>query len=503
MPRKRTRLIAAIALLLLLLALLVAAYLNYRATRKLGLDINFNQAELLAPPEYLFSFSGEGAERLARPLGVLVAGGRVYVTDARRGSLDVFTAEGDRVAVWGKGKLVTPLYVARNPVSGEFYVSDRRLRSVEVFSASGEHVREFDPKLPKSELPPFETSGAQWAPVALAFSPDGSLYVSEILNGHRLLMFDKNGTFKKSFGTAGLVENAKEGEGIFQFPNSVKVSDDEVWIADSNNRRVQVFSLDGEFERIIVTQGLPRGFDFLPKLAKEEPRRIVVADTLSHDGTIWDADKGERVLSFGERGVLEAQFSYPNDISVDPKRRIYVADTVNGRVQVWGWPGVLNPVPFPDSPVGWALCLSPLLLLPLLLLLRRRRYFATSDFIEALHELEELDRMVQRRVRWEVTPEDYEALKAVTQGDVDLAELLNAADHSDSDASALQERYELDWHEAVRLSIAQRSKLFCTDDIELRRLARVIELETVNHSEFIERFEKPAKPGSQEPLAKD
>jgi len=470
-----------------LLLLLTAAYLNYRRTRDIGIDISFNQAEILPAPQYLYSFSGEGANRLARPLGVLASGGRVYVTDARRGVVDVFTDTGEFVASWGKGKLRVPLYVARHPQTGEFWVSDRRLRSIEIFDANGKHVRQFDPKLPADQLPAFDTGGVQWAPVALAFAPDGTLYATEILNGHRLLVFTPQGVFKRSVGTAGVVSEASEGPGVFQFPNSVKVQGDEVWVADSNNRRIQVFDREGESKRIVATQGLPRGFDFLPKLTDEEPRRIVVIDTLSHDATIWDAEKAEKVLSFGGRGVLEGQFSYPNDASVDPKRMIFIADTANGRVQVWGWPAVSNPIPTPTTPTGWALCLSPLLLLPLLLLMRRRRYFATRDFVIALHELGELDRMVQRRVRWEVTPEDYEYLKDLEpQGRVELAQLLHEADHSDSDANALSERYELDMRDAITLSIAQRAKLFGTEDAELRRVARVLEVHVVDHAEFLE-----------------
>ncbi len=40
------------------------------------------------------------------------------------------------------------------------------------------------------------------------------------------------------------------------------------------------------------------------------------------------------------------------------------------------------------------------------------------------------------------------------------------------------------------LSIAQRSKVFCTEDPELRRLARVMEVDVVNRVEYIERFVK-------------
>ena len=101
------------------------------------------------------------------------------------------------------------------------------------------------------------------------------------------------------------------------------------------------------------------------------------------------------------------------------------------------------------------------------------------------------------RRRWFVTPEDYETLKDLTQGDIKLGELLNPAEHSESDARALMQRFELAFPDAVTLSIAQRSKVFCTENPELRRLARVAEIDVVNRAEYLERFAK--KQQSSEP----
>jgi len=496
MSRKRMRQIIAIVALVLLLALLAAAYVNYRSTRSLGIDIQVNQADLLPMPQYLYSFSGDGKDRLVRPLGVLVSGNRVYVTDARRGSLDVFTKTGTKVATWGKGKLVVPLYVAKHPKTGELWVSDRRIRSIAIFSPEGKFLRYFDPKLPKNQLPKIKVpKGVQWAPLAMAFAPDGTLYVTEILNGHRLLIFRPDGAFNRSVGTFGMINDPKTGEGEFQFPNSVKVLGDEVWVADSNNRRIQVFDRKGDFKRMQVTQGLPRGLDFLPKLDPKEPLRLVVVDTLAHDATIWDTSTSEKVLTFGVQGVLEGQFNFPNDVSIDSKRKIFIADSSNGRIQVWGWPSVANPIPVPTTATGWALCLTPLLLLPLLLLLRKRRFFATADFVNAMIAAEEAERMLQRRVRWEVTPEDYELLRGLIQGRANMEELLVPVEHSPSDAQALRDRYELTESDAIVMSIAQRAKLFCTESGELRRIGRVLEVPTVDHLEFISRFQAP-KDGS-------
>ena len=48
------------------------------------------------------------------------------------------------------------------------------------------------------------------------------------------------------------------------------------------------------------------------------------------------------------------------------------------------------------------------------------------------------------------------------------------------------------WRSAERdsiiLSIAKRSKVFCTQDEELRRLAKVLEIDVVDRVEYIERF---------------
>lgn len=497
MSRRRTRQIIIIVLLILLLAALGLSYAQYRSTRKLGLDLNFAEPQVFPAPEYLYSFAGEGAEVLARPLGVLVDGNRVYVTDSRRSSIDVFTVQGTRVGKWGEEVLNTPLYIAKNPRTGDFYVSDRRRHGVFIFGSDGTAKGEFNPKLPKNQRPRFKTNGVQWAPVALAFGSDGTLYVTEILNGHRVLIFDPQGTFVRAFGDAGLAANVNSGEGAFQFPNSIKITETEVWVADSNNRRIQVFTRDGEFKRFLATQGLPRGFDFLPKTDPKDAERIVVVDTLSHDGTIWDTKKSEKVVTFGERGVLEAQFSYPNDTSIGKNRRIYVADSANGRIQVWGWPVIPAVPPIQKNPVAWVLFFAPLAILPFLFFSRRRRYFVTEDFVLALYELGEIDRMPNRRVIWEILPDEYERVREMSQNGVSLESLLRPAEYSDSDARSLQERFELSREDAVALAVAKRAKLFATDQHELRRMAQLLEIDVVNHQEFLDRTPKSAR--RQEP----
>lgn len=500
MTSKRKKKIAILITLALLLALLAGYFLYYRDARTLSLDIAPIEGAMVSPPQYLFSFTGDAGDRMQRPVGVLVDERDVYVVDAGRRRVGVYNQDGDYQRSFGASETVTPLYVAKNPTDGKLYVTDRRKRAVHIFETSGEYVGEFDPKLPADQLPKFETKGVQWAPVAIAFAPDGTMYVTELLKGHRLLIFSPDGKFKRSVGTVGLVDEATDSPSVFQFPNGIVVHNDLVYVADSNNRRVQVFDKEGEFKNLIPTEGLPRGITFLedfPEDNAETPDRFVVVDTLAHDGTLW-TDKGEKLLTFGQQGVLEGQFSYPTAASASDRNKIFVTDTANGRVQVWGWPSQASTVPIPRAPKNWGWCLAPLALLPLLLLLRKKRFFTTPDFVYAMVEHDQADLMPARNRKWFVTLDDYELLKEVRQGDVDMSQLLHESEHSQSDVRNLMDKMEIPEDQAIVLSLAQRAKVFTTEDPELRRLAKILEVDVVNREEFIERFTKADSGGTSQ-----
>jgi hypothetical protein len=99
--------------------------------------------------------------------------------------------------------------------------------------------------------------------------------------------------------------------------------------------------------------------------------------------------------------------------------------------------------------------------------------------------------LTHRRRRWYVTEQDFEQLRGIKQGDVDLESVLNPMPYSESDVKALVDKMEIDHTTAVVLSIAKRVPVFCTEDAEYRRLAKLAEVEVVvNRVEFLDRFEK-------------
>ncbi len=76
---------------------------------------------------------------------------------------------------------------------------------------------------------------------------------------------------------------------------------------------------------------LPRG------LTIDERQRLYVVDAVGQDVKVYDLT-GERpdfMFTFGEFGVEDGQFNYPNAIAVDGTGRLYIADRENNRIQVW------------------------------------------------------------------------------------------------------------------------------------------------------------------------
>ncbi len=327
LTRSQIRKIALIIILILLLAMVGAYYAYYQATHKLTFNIAPVSEDVIDPPQFLYAFSGTSL-KLQRPIGVMIDGDDVYVPDSTGRQVLVFSQAGRFKRSFGASQTVIPLNIAKNPKSNELYVTDRRQRTIFRYDLSGKYLGEFLPNLPPDQLPTFKTGGVQWAPVALAFAADGTLYVTEILNGHRMLIFGPDGKFKKSVGNLGQVEDAKLRPGLFQFPNGITLHKGLVYVTDSNNRRVQIFDKDGTFKKIIVTDGLPRGIAFLNRFPFDKATaadRMVVVDTLAHDGTSVDGqgrqDPGLRPAGVRRRRVQLPQRCGDRNAKQDLHRR--------------------------------------------------------------------------------------------------------------------------------------------------------------------------------------
>ena len=299
-------------------------------------------------PRYLGSFGDTGSPRLIAPLGIAIAGERVYVADAGAHTVAVFDRAGTRVATLSGGGMEVPAYVAVDPRDGRVLVSDRQAGTLLAFGADGHAKGAFDPKLPQG-IAATGTAGP-WRPLAAAFAPDGTLYVTDVAGEHRVLVFAPDGAFRR-------VLTGPPDHGL-SYPNGIAVLGRDVVVADSNNARLIVFASDGSVALQIRTGGLPRGVAVVASgTGAGSLSDLVVADTIGRKLTLWASD-GTSLGEAGHAGSGTGEFAYPTDVAAGSDGTVYATDTGNRRVQMWsmGPPTTGGAKPaFPLATTRWSL----------------------------------------------------------------------------------------------------------------------------------------------------
>ena len=91
-------------------------------------------------------------------------------------------------------------------------------------------------------------------PTDVAFSKNGDIFVTDGYGNSRVVKFDRNGNFLKTWGTYG------SGPGEFMLPHSVVIDkNDRVYVGDRENARIQIFDTDGRFLTQWTGIGYPYG----------------------------------------------------------------------------------------------------------------------------------------------------------------------------------------------------------------------------------------------------
>ena len=254
------------------------------------------------------------------PTGVAVSGDRVYVADPARGSVSVLDRDGNKLAVIGAGLLRTPVYVAVGPVDGRIYVSDRGRGQVLVFLQDGTRFGTLAP----TGLRPGNSRGGAWRPLAIAFAPDGTLYVADSGARQVIDVFSPAGSRIATLG--GDVPIGRTGQRL-AFVNGIVASVDTVVVADSNNGRLLFFGRDGSFRRAIPRDGLPRG------LAVTDSGRMLVTGIGSSAIALLDVSGAPLQGLAGGLGESE-RFVLPAGMATADDGSVYVVDSGSGRIFV-------------------------------------------------------------------------------------------------------------------------------------------------------------------------
>lgn len=290
---------------------------------------NVRQAADLAKPAPFSELGrlllGDASPALLRPHGVAVDSGKhLYVTDQDRQGVIVFdmqVAKAKLVNKAGETFFVSPVGVAA--CGDNFAVSDSALNKVFLMTPEGKLLNTLN------------TPEGFQRPTGLAFERSkGQLYVADTL-ANEVCTFDlASGKLVRRFGRRGT------DPGQFNMPTHLCLdSAGRLYVSDSMNFRVQIFSPDGKFVNQIGRLGDASGFTAVPKgVAVDSLGHIYLVDSLFSAVQIFNL-QGEFLLNVGKVGSETGLFHVPAGLAVDSDNRIYVCDTQNGRVQILQYVG--------------------------------------------------------------------------------------------------------------------------------------------------------------------
>ncbi|HEY3375431.1 MAG TPA: 6-bladed beta-propeller [Candidatus Aquicultor sp.] len=287
---------------------------------------NQQDASPASHPKYIGSIKGEGDDRLKAPMAVTVADTGLFVADSGNSKLDIFTQTGtleQSVKIALKSGSNYPVGVAVD-MGRRIYVSTIGTTGrIVVYNAHGTYLYTF----PDGASNDASVYAAPVKPIAI-YAANRKLYTTDVID-QDVKVYDYSGKLVTRFGRPG----SEKGE--FLYPNGIAADKDgTIFVSDSNNARIQVFSSKGEF--LYQFSGTEKNSLSLPRgIAFDNTGRIHVVDTFKHKVFVF-TKKGNLLFTYGGFGSDDGKLAYPNGIAIDAKTgTIFIADKLNNRITMW------------------------------------------------------------------------------------------------------------------------------------------------------------------------
>jgi sugar lactone lactonase YvrE len=225
-----------------------------------------------------------------------------------------------------------------NPAGRVIWVFGRRKESADEDTKPWEHV----------EPPLTAIDGLFRQPTDVAWDSKGNIYISDGYINSRVAKYDKDGNWVKQWGTKGTAP------GQFNLPHAIAIdNNDNIYVGDRSNRRIQVFDTEGQFLRMFsidippdpktraVNGNTPTGQALgrvigAPNSICITPGRnqVMFVGESTYPGRIFKVSLDGKVLGvIGSSGRQLKQFSGAHALACPSDKEIYAAETSNWRVQ--------------------------------------------------------------------------------------------------------------------------------------------------------------------------
>lgn len=253
------------------------------------------------------------------------------------GPFDLFTRNSPGPGS-GLGQLSGPTGIAVSSDGQIIYVVNAGNQRIERYTREGKFLGIWDSTNdPGLALAYDNGQGAS----GITLGDDGLVYVADTWN-HIVLVLDKEGRVVRQLGQRGVLTDIGDGSdpatdpGLFFGPRGIALLNNEIYVTDTGNERIQVFGKDGTFLRAFGGFGSGEG-------QLIEPTGIVAGP----DGNIWVADSGNgRVVVYTPRGEVAQTIPVPswagqegtnriNGLAFDKKGVLYLTSPQQSQVDAY------------------------------------------------------------------------------------------------------------------------------------------------------------------------
>ena len=252
------------------------------------------------------------------------ARGHLYVLTRGAQAFFEFDPNGAFVRSFGDG-MFTRSHGLKIDREGNLWATDVGAHTVVKLNPAGQVLLTIGTKGEAGEWNEAAGSRKLNQPNDIAIGANGDIFIAQ---GHtpgltrgdaRVLKFDKDGRFLKSWGGKG-----KE-PGQFDVAHGIVIDPKGLlWVMDRENSRIQVFDTDGRFVREQKYKGLPCSVAF----GRDEAFMVN-----GFTGQILRLDTAGKVLAAaGKAGTAPGEFGEAHFVALSPRNEVYVADSVNGQL---------------------------------------------------------------------------------------------------------------------------------------------------------------------------
>ena len=168
-------------------------------------------------------------------------------------------------------------------------------------------------------------------PTSVAVTANGSIYIADGYGNSRIMKFSPQGKFLFQWGTQG------KNEGQFQIPHDLTLDKKgNVYVADRENKRIQVFDSTGKFIQSITDTS----FGKIYSVETDTAHNVLLAT--DYVSTLMET-KGSDIIVFDSANVIQSRFGKSggyegpvcryHNVTVDKEGNIYVGDILDNRIQ--------------------------------------------------------------------------------------------------------------------------------------------------------------------------